>query len=416
MMATTLDAVGSEMPAPLEIRSRAPMASGVSRRVARAARSLLHQVFGLVSVLVGLAVLASIPLVQFVSLGYLLEVAGRIARTGQLRSGLIGLDKAARLGGAALGTLVCWAPLVLLNHLNYVAMLVDEHGAVAGQMRQLSVVLLAVLTFHVAVAWYAGARLRDFLWPMMLPVLGWRLLRRRRPTGLAAAPVEFLLAVGQGRLYGEARDALWNIWAGLRLPYYFWLGFRGFLGGLIWLIVPVSLLVAAIRNPTDAAPLIGLVGGFLLVLALLYLPFLQAQFAADGQWRALFQVRRVRKCFGRAPLAFLMALAAALVLATPLYLLKIEYTPQEIAWLPSLVFVVFGLPARFIAGWAVARSQRRDRPRHFVWRWGARCGMLAVATLYVGIAFFTQYASWYGSWSLLEQHAFLVPVPFMGGP
>ena len=39
---------------------------------------------------------------------------------------------------------------------------------------------------------------------------------------------------------------------------------------------------------------------------------------------------------------------------------------------------------------------------------------LPIAGLYVFIVFFTRYTSWYGVWSLFEQHAFLVPVPFLG--
>ncbi len=39
--------------------------------------------------------------------------------------------------------------------------------------------------------------------------------------------------------------------------------------------------------------------------------------------------------------------------------------------------------------------------------------MLPVAAFYALIVFFTRYSSWYGIWSLYEQHAFLVPVPFL---
>jgi hypothetical protein len=39
---------------------------------------------------------------------------------------------------------------------------------------------------------------------------------------------------------------------------------------------------------------------------------------------------------------------------------------------------------------------------------------IPAALFYVLIVFFTQYTSWNGVWSLYEQHAFLVPVPFLG--
>ena len=40
---------------------------------------------------------------------------------------------------------------------------------------------------------------------------------------------------------------MWDFFVGLRLPYYFWLGLRGFVGAVVWLVVPVSLLAAASR-------------------------------------------------------------------------------------------------------------------------------------------------------------------------
>ena len=44
----------------------------------------------------------------------------------------------------------------------------------------------------------------------------------------------------------------------------------------------------------------------------------------------------------------------------------------------------------------------------------ARLSTLPVAAAYVGIVFLSQYAAWEGIWSLYEQHAFLLPVPFVG--
>jgi hypothetical protein len=102
-----------------------------------------------------------------------------------------------------------------------------------------------------------------------------------------------------------------------------------------------------------------------------------------------------------------------LLASVPLYLLKIEMIPREAAWLPSLVFVVFLAPARLLTGWAYARSGRREHPRH--WLFGAlgRLAILPTAALYVLVVFVAQYTSWYGVGSLYEQHAFLLPVPFL---
>ena len=107
-------------------------------------------------------------------------------------------------------------------------------------------------------------------------------------------------------------------------------------------------------------------------------------------------------------------MTATLLFALPLYLLKVEIIPREAAWLPSLIFVAFIFPARLLTGWAYARAQRRAAPRHWVFRWGARLAMAAAAIAYAVVVYFTQFTSWYGIASLYEQHAFLLPVPFLG--
>ena len=179
--------------------------------------------------------------------------------------------------------------------------------------------------------------------------------------------------------YARARDAVWDFTVNLRLPYYFWLGLRGFVGAVAWLVLPVSLLASASRLPNGAAQLVGFVGGGLLALVLVHLPFLQARFAAENRLAAMFELGALRRQFGRAPLAFLVALFFTLALALPLYLLKIEIVPREAAWLPSLLFVVSIFPARFLTGWALARANDRRTPRHFIcagpaaWPWCPWC-------------------------------------------
>jgi hypothetical protein len=193
------------------------------------------------------------------------------------------------------------------------------------------------------------------------------------------------------------------------LPYYFWLGVRGFAGALLWLALPVTLLALAPR-----APVLGWLGSALLAIVALYLPFLQTRFAAERRLGALFEVRAVRRYFMRAPVAFLVALWSTLLFALPLYLLKIEMVPREAAWLPSLVFLAFIFPARLLCGWACSRAERRVLPRWWGFRWTARMLMVPAVLLYVLVVFFSQYTAWHGVWSLYEQHAFLLPVPFFG--
>jgi len=374
--------------------SRAPTALRVLRHVGSAAEWL----FGALTLVVALSVLATLPVLQFLSLGYLLEVGGRVVREGSVARGFVGVRKAARVGGLIAGAWLVVLPLRFVSLMVESARLIAP-GSPADRGWTLALWILAPLAvFHIAGALLRGGRLRHFLWPR--PICVWRRLR---------AP----------GAYATARDAVWDYTLGLRLPYYFWLGLRGFAGGLAWLAIPVSLLAAG-----QKAPVLGAIGALLLTAVVMYLPFAQVQLAARGRLLAVFDLRGVREHFRHAPWAFLLALACSLAFALPLYLLKIEILPREAAWLPSLLFVSFALPARLLAGWAYARGDSRCQlnaicetplaPRHWFWRHSARLAMLPTAALYVLVVYFTQFTSWHGVASLYEQHAFLLPAPFVG--
>src|SRR5262249_30622246 len=74
-------------------------------------------VFGVLALMVGLAFLAAVPVANFLTLGYLLEVGGRIARTGRLRNGFVGMRQGARVGGVVLGTWLLLLPVRLVSSL-----------------------------------------------------------------------------------------------------------------------------------------------------------------------------------------------------------------------------------------------------------------------------------------------------------
>ncbi len=192
------------------------------------------------------------------------------------------------------------------------------------------------------------------------------------------------------------------------MPYYFRLGLVGFLGTVCWLVVPAILIAA-----TGRYPLLGVLGALILALIVPFLPFLQVRYAVEGRVGALFSRRAIRERFRRAPWAFAFSLLVLLLASIPLYLLKIEMVPREAAWLPSLLFVIFLAPARLLTGWAYARSGRRDQPRHWIFRVLGRLAIIPAAALYVLVVFLAQYTSWGGAGSLYDQHAFLLPVPFL---
>lgn len=370
-------------------RFRERLARGIGR-VLRGIASGMDWLFGAAALVVGLSVLSAIPVAQFLGFGYLLEASGRIATSGRLRDGFVGVRKASRLGSMAIGVGLLMLPLRLVSSLANSAQLVDPGGSAARAWKVILVAATILVVLHGLAACARGGRARHFLMPFGNPF--WIVRRLRR-----------------GGAYASARDAVWDFVARLRLAYYFRLGLLGFVGTMVWLVVPVSLIAAGRLHP-----LFGLLGAVLLGLVVMPLPYLQARFACGKRFRDLFALRSVRARFKAAPWAFAFSLIVTLVGAVPLYLLKIEIIPREAAWLPSLVFLIFMFPARALVGWAYGRSLRRERPRNGFVRWSGRLAVLPVAAAYVAIVFLSQFTAWRGIWSLYEQHAFLLPVPFLG--
>ncbi len=381
----------------IPITATAARISGPASLVRRTFRSLgnaLDWFFGLGAIVAGLAILSVIPVLNFLSLGYLLECSGRVARSGRIRDGFVGIRKASVLASIAIGTWLILLPVRFASGMWKDAELIAPGSATARGWRIALIVLTVLALAHFGWAWLRGGRLWHFLWP---------------------APMQFRRWLFKGGKFARLRDTVLGYLSGLRLPYYFWLGLRGFSGAVVWLIVPVGILIGATQAPNPAvAGLISILGGALLVVVVIYLPFLQAHFARTNRSHALFEVGEVRRLFRNAPIAFWTALFVTLLFALPLYLLKIELPPREAAWLPSVLFVVFIFPARLLTGWAIGRAVRRERPRNFLLRWLSRIAVLPVVVAYVFLVYLTQYLSWNGSLSLLDQHAFLVPAPLIG--
>lgn len=362
------------------------------RRAYRSVRSGCEWLFGLMAMMVGLGILAAIPVVQFLALGYLLEAGGRVARSGRLRDGFIGMRTAALLGGMALGCWLVLLPVRFVADLAHSASIIDPGSALATRWRIASILLAAFLGGHVLATLARGGRFPQFFWPLNT--------------------LWFVRRVLRGGWYQESRDAVWDMLVRLRLPHYFMQGVKGFFAALAWLVTPVTLLAVG-HAPFAGAPLVGFLGAILLGIVVLFLPFLQVRMAATGRFAAILGWRAIRREYLIAPWAFTLAFFMTVLFALPLYLLKIEVVPREAAWLPSMVFVLFIFPARLLTGWALGRAARRDTPRHFVFRWSARLPLIPIAAVYVLFVFFSQYTSWNGIASLYEQHAFLVPVPFL---
>ncbi len=158
--------------------------------------------FGALTLMVGLAVLATIPLAQLLSLGYLLEVSGRVGRTGRLRDGFVGIRKAARLGQIALGIALLMTPLWIASSLRFSSQLIDPHSRATIGWNVAVAMIAAGVLFQIVTGCLRGAKLQHFLLPRP-----WHSLRLAMRTGA----------------YSESRDAVWEFVVGLRLPYYAWL-------------------------------------------------------------------------------------------------------------------------------------------------------------------------------------------------
>jgi hypothetical protein len=349
-------------------------------------RSAVEWCFGFAFLMVVLAVLSAIPVLQFLTLGYLLEASGRVAR-GRLRDGFIGIPPAARLAGLALGVFVFWLPLYLLSYMADRARIIDPDGQIARRWDTWLVALTTLFALHVTAACLRSGRLRGFLWPFNVFWLVGQMFRTN--------------------ILRDMRDGLWNTFRKFRLPYYFWLGVRGFLGAFIWLLIPLVLLGQGHR-----ALALGILGAITLGVVVLYLPFLQTRFARDNRFRAFFQLQKVRRDYRYAPFSFAFALTVHLLLAVPLYVWKIELIPWDLMYLEGLVFLAFMYPAHLLDGWAYARSTSRRKPAFWLWRWAGRVSVVPVVVAYVLTVFLSQHVGWNGVGSLFEQHAFLVPAPF----
>lgn len=360
----------------------------------RAAAWILRAVFGLFSLILMLAILAAVPIVNFVSLGYLLEAEGRVGRSGRMGSAFPLLGVAPRLGSIALGLWLWLIPLRVLGSAAADAQLVDPRAPAAFILAGLKFVAWIAVTTHLCLALARGGSLGCFVRPLK----------------------NVLWLIGQiraGSYFATASREIRRFLSGLRLRHHFSLGLRGAAGAFAWLILPTALY-AAVRHSEGPEVVVTLFGGTLLVAAFAWVPFLQAHFAATNRFGAFGELRTIRRLFGHAPFAWLLATIVVYVLALPLYLFKIVLPPSDAMWFVTLVFVASIYPARIATGLAYHRAVRREREGKRSWwitRMFVRILMLALMVAYVFLLFFTQFIGEEGKRELFQHHAFLLPWP-----
>ena len=353
---------------------------------------LLRASFGIASLIFMLAVIAAIPIVNFLALGYLLEVEARVARTGRFRDGFLLLDVAPRIGSIALGIWLWVIPLRFLGSVRGDAFYIEPGGETEQTINALAPIIAMLVATHICLALARGGSLSCFFRPLKNVL--WLIKRWRQHDYMSHATA-------------GVNDFIQR----LRLRHHFTLGVKGFAGSFLWLLIPSALFISG-GPQAGARNIVIFLGGVGLMLVLSWMPFLQARFAVTGRWRSLFELRAIRQLFPLAPIAWLTAIVAVYLLSLPLYLTKAYLLPQDLMWLVTIVFIVSIYPAKVITGWAVHRAITRERPVWFGISWICRGLWLPLIGIYVFLLFFTPFVAQHGKITIFEHHALLLPVPF----
>ncbi len=283
--------------------------------------------------------------------------------------------------------------IYLLTDLAYSAQLLQPNSGSARGWRIAAFAFAVAWVVHVGWAAMRGGRWWHFLWP---------------------APIRFVTTIWRPSHWSASADRLYDLVVSLQFPKLWMLGAKASVGALLWICVPVSLMIIGQRaQQFEAAPLAGLIGAIAMMVVMMYLPLLQVHMAAKNRFSEIFNVWAIRQQFMRAPWFCSLAIFTLCALAIPLYLLRIEATPRELAWAPSLVFVALMLPAKLLIGAALGYANRREKLRHWALRWPAWLVAVASIMIYVGALYIAQFVAWQGAFVMYFQHALLVPAPLI---
>lgn len=356
-----------------------------------------------------LAIIAAIPVVNVVALGYLMESQARVARTGKLRSAFYLLPAAQRSGGILLAVWIWLLPIQFLANAARDSWLIAPGGTSAWLWTSLLAGASLLITCHLLLAIGCGGQ----CWRFVRPVSNTRRM----------------LAHWRGGDYlRDSNHAIHEFVTAFRLPRLLRLGLLGYAAAYAWLVVP-TLLFTMLDDVTNRLQVLGfIVGCVALILTLLWLPLLLAHVAAEGRWRAMFEVRTVCKLAAQTPFrwaiatAFLFACSVLPLLYTAL--IKIRIPPHDARWDLMLVFLVTVIPARVLMGWVYHRATQRThlrqacnlpKRRHWLWRiWQCANGLaLSVGVgFYVYFLYLAQTGGDLGQRAVWQYHSLLLPLPF----
>lgn len=369
------------------------------------------------SLVIVLSVAATIPVLQFASLGYMLECSARIARGLPIKRCFPGVKLAGHIVRCCLWILLTWLPLWLVTDLGYSSELIQPGSNLAFGLRVTARILAILWVLWIVYAIARGGGWKHFLWPQ---------------------PIRFVKAILQKNYWLDLENRWWDFLQKLHLWRLIKLGFQASLGALIWLAVPAMMILISLNAASQVKTqqqgglaLLGLLGAILMARAIQYLPTLQTYMAMEslmkGDWGGeaipTGQLKKhrlhgaldrscAREIFRRVPISYAFSNILFLALAIPLYPLRIEWIPPQLWFLLSIFFVVLMFPAKLLMGWLVRRSRLKTTDAHWVLRWIAWIPHLGAIAIYVGFLYLGKFALWQGGASLFFQHAFLPPVPF----
>ena len=360
----------------------------------RAIYWLVEFAFGLFSLFALLAFLAAIPIVNFVALGYLLEAEGRVARTGKLRYAMPLLPLAPKLGGSAVGVWFWWWMVRQVADAASDARLIAP-GTPTDAAWQIGLSAFSIaVAIHLILAIARGGRLSLFFWPT--PLNGIWLWKQFQ----------------HGHYFEWASVAIQKLFSALRLRHHFWLGLRGFAFALAWLFLPTALFSALRDTSKPGQVLVTLIGGAALMLVLSWVPFLQARFAAENRWRAMFELKAIRELYRKSPVLMLVSVVVLYAMSLPLYLFKVAALPPDVYWLLTPIFIVSIYPAKMLIGWVYSRALRKQQRAWLIIRWPCSLLMFPLLGFYVFVLFFTPAIGAAGRAVLFQHHGILLPWPF----
>ena len=348
--------------------------------------------FGIVTLVLALAVIAAIPIVNFMALGYLLDLEGRVARSGKFRDAFPLLPLAPRLGSIVLGIWIFLLPLRLLAWTAADARLISPGSAADRGWHVALIVSMFLVAIHICLALARGGRFSTFFRP--LKNLRW-----------------FWSHCRDAAYWDRAEQAVWEFLTRIRRTPFFWLGLKGWLGAFLWLVIPTAIFAAA-NKPNGGAALVSIVGGVLLSVVFAWVPFLQARYAAEGRLSAYRELGVIRELYRRAPLCWSLAAILTYALSLPLFFATIVLPPQDALWMVTPIFIVSIFPARVFTGWAYHQAVRRLNRAHFTWRLASGVVLMPTLMFYTFLLFFTQFIGASGKLVLFQHHALLLPRPF----